>query len=84
MFAYGHYQAHQAPTAISLHPLLPQDLHILYQAQECLGWKQLYYGCLMPLWIAQLGYYHSHLNGNNYYAKIIRLIWMAIICIWKI
>jgi len=57
MLAYRLYHGWHAPTQISFHHLL-HDLQTLYKAQVHMGWKQLYYGCLTPLWIQLLNYCH--------------------------
>jgi len=83
MIAYGLYQGHQAPTHLKFFHL-PHDLHALYSAQEQLGWKQLYYGCLTPIWSELLQQYHPQINSIIYFAKIITLIWQAMLKVWKL
>jgi len=63
---------------------LPHDLCTLYCAQEGLGWKQLYYGHLTPLWIHMMNFYHPQVNGLQYFTKEISLKWQAVFQIWKI
>jgi len=83
ILAFGLYQGRQEPTTIQLHHL-PTDLNNLYSAQYQMGWKQLYYGRMTPLWHALLQLYHPHVNGNHYCTKVIQLIWQATLKIWKI
>jgi len=82
MFAYGLYHGCQAPMPISFHHL-PTDLDTLYSTQEQMGWWQLYYGCITPLWLELLQQHHPQLNSNIYLAKITALVWQAILKIWK-
>jgi len=64
---------------------IPHDLQILCNAQERLGWKQLYYGhTIRPFWIMLLGCYHPQVNWLIYFAKVVMLIWQAILNIWKL
>jgi len=63
---------------------LPHDLSELYHKQVSLGWKQLYYGHLMPLWIHLLGQYYPQINGWTYFTKVIMLIWKAVLQVWKL
>jgi len=83
ILAFRLYQGQQEPTTIQLHHLL-DDLENLYSTQDCMGWKQLYYSWLTPLWHDLLQKYHPQVNGNHYYTKILQLIWQAILKIWKI
>jgi len=48
LLAYGLYQDFQASTNLTFH-CLPHDILLLYKAQECLGWRHIYYGCLLTL-----------------------------------
>jgi len=82
MLAYGLYHGQTAPTHLSFNHL-PQDLHALYLQQERLGWKQLYYGCLTPLWLMLLQQYHPQTNSTHYFAKVTTLIWQAVLKVWK-
>jgi len=79
--AYRLYQGHQAPTSLHLHHL-PHDLAQLYQSQERLGWKQLYYGRFVIQWIPILTQYHPQLNGLHYITKIAVLIWQSVLKVW--
>jgi len=72
ILVFGLYQGHQAPMDLMFHHL-PHDLFKLYHRQESLGWKQLYYEYLMPLWIHLLGHYHPQINGWTYFTKVIML-----------
>jgi len=83
ILAFGLYQGRQEPTTIQLHHL-PQDFNNLYLAQHKMGWKQLYYGWLTPIWHELLHTYHPQVNGNHYCTKILQLIWQATLKIWKI
>jgi len=73
----------QATTHLTFHHL-PNELHALFSAQEQLGWKQLYYGCLTPLWSELLQQYHPQINSRIYLAKVITLIWQAMLRVWKL
>jgi len=83
ILAFGLYQGHQAPMDLEFHHL-PHDLTELYHRQESLGWKQLYYGHLTPLWIHLLGHYHPQINGWTYFTKVNMLIWKAVLQVWKL
>ncbi len=82
MYTYGLYQGHLAPTNLSFHHL-PTDLEELYLKQAGLGWWQLYYGCLTPLWAELIQQHHPQLNSNIYLAKSTQLVWQAMLQIWK-
>ncbi len=73
ILAFGLYQGQQEPTTIQHHDL-PDDLNELYLTQEWMGWKQLYYGWITPLWHDLLQKYHLQVNGNHYYVKILQLV----------
>jgi len=75
--------AHNAPTTIVLHHL-PHDIQALHDQQEHLGWKQLYYGWLLPQWIHVLQTHHPQINGIMYYSKCIKLIWQAVLKVWTL
>jgi len=54
------------------------------QQQEHLGWRQLYYGHVSSSWIAGIQAHHPQINGTNYYTQCIKLIWKAVLQVWKI
>jgi len=83
IIAFGLYQGRQAPTQLSFNHL-PDDIHHLYQAQERLGWKQLYYGRFSSVWIQLLEYYHPQVNGLHYLAKCVTLIWQSVLQVWAV
>jgi len=84
MFVYaGLYWGQQAYTALNFSHL-PHDLKGLYCTQEGLGWKQLYYGQLVPLWIKLMNVYHPQVNVLQYFTKATTLIWQAVLKIWQI
>jgi len=37
-----------------------------------------------PTWVATLQMHHPQINGTNYYAQCVKLIWTAVLQIWKI
>jgi len=49
---------------------LTHPLHHLYGAQCNLGWQQLYYGHLSPLWVSLHSQSHPTINGLHYYTKL--------------
>jgi len=83
LLSFGLYQCHQAPTHLTFNHL-PHGLHHLFQAQEQLGWKQIYHGCLSQLWIQLLGQYHPQVNGTHYMAKSVTLIWQLTLQVWAV
>jgi len=52
--------------------------------QAGLGWQQLYYGRLTPLWAELIQQYHPQLNSNIYLTKCTTLVWQATLQIWKL
>jgi len=81
ILAYGLYQGCQAPTQLTFHHL-PHNISNLYQSQERLGWKQLYYGQFATQWIPLLTHYHPQLNGLHYITKIVVLSWQSVLQVW--
>jgi len=73
VLAYGLYQGRQAHTNLNFSHI-PQDISKLYSQQEQLGWKQLYYGQLTPLWIRLMNQYHPQVNALQYFTKVTTLI----------
>jgi len=56
----------------------------LYQAQSTLGWQQLYYSCLSPLWLTLHNQKHPTINAIHYFTKHAILIWQVILHTWKL
>jgi len=83
LLAYGLYQGRSEPTDITFHHA-PADIKQLYQAQERLGWRQLYYGRISPLWIIGIQTHHQQVNGTHYYAQGLKLIWKAVLQVWRL
>jgi len=81
ILAYGLYQGCQAPTQLTFHHL-PHDISNLYQSQERLGWKQLYYGWFATQWIPLLTHYHPQLYGLHYITMVVVLIWQSVLQVW--
>jgi len=66
-------------------PLLPtESLQALWTEQTRLGWRQLYYGRLTPLWITLHNTSFPHNNGVHYYTKCVTLIWQTVLRQWTI
>jgi len=83
ILAFGLYQGRQAPTQLTFNHL-PHDIHHLYQAQEQLGWKQLYYGRFSLVCIQLLEHYHPQVNGLHYLAKSVTMIWQSVLQVWAV
>jgi len=63
---------------------LTEPLQTLCTVQYCLGWQQLYYGQLSPLWISLHNKSYPHINGLHYYTKCVTLIWQTVLKQWNI
>jgi len=83
MYAYGLYHGCLAPTHLTFHHL-PTDLEALYLTQAQIGWCQLYYGRLTPLWAELIQQHHPQINSNIYLTKCTTLVWQATLQIWKL
>jgi len=83
ILAFGLYQGCQASTNLTFNHL-PHDLHHLYQAQEHLKWKQIYYGHISKSWIILLGHYHPQVNGRHYLEKSVTMIWQLVHQVWAL
>jgi len=83
LLSLGLYSGRGEPTTITFQHA-PYDVIQLYQRQEQLGWRQLYYGRISPAWITGIQSYHPQTNGTLYYTRCVQLIWQATIQVWKL
>jgi len=62
----------------------PELLRKLFQAQQNIGWDQLYYGCISIQWAHQVTTdSHYKTKGEVFYSKVIGIIWSYIFDCWK-
>ncbi len=54
----------------------------IYQAQQELGWKQLYYSHMSPAWVTLQNDQYSDVNSLHYYVKVQTIIWQAVLKAW--
>jgi len=74
IFQHGLLQGWNAPSRFDLRPTLMEPLQNLYKAQSSLGWQQLYYGCLSPMWVTLHNMSHLDINSLHYYTKCVTFI----------
>jgi len=55
-------------------PHLPECFQEFYWAQQGFGWQQLYYDCLLPLWVTLINQHCPTVNGLHYSTKQVKLI----------
>jgi len=63
--------------------LYPPHFHPIYQSQQTLGWKQLYYSQLLKQWTQYLVTHHPHLDPLCTLTKMLSLMWNHLLDIWK-
>jgi len=62
----------------------PNALQALLQAQQAIGWDQLYYGRISTQWAHYLTVNSNYkLNGNVFYSQVIGLLWTYAFDCWK-
>jgi len=62
----------------------PDSLQPLFQAQQDIGWDQLYYGCISTQWAQHLTRSSQYkINGDVFYSQVIGIIWSYIFDCWK-
>jgi len=83
LLTFGLYTGWSQPTNIMLHHLL-HDIQALYDQQENLGWKQIYYGQFPHFGLMYCRPTIHRFNGVTYYTKCLTLIWQAVIKVWQI
>jgi len=64
--------------------MYPEPLRKLFQAQQHIGWDQLYYGRISIQWAHQVTTDSQYkTNGEVFYSKAIGIIWSYIFDCWK-
>jgi len=84
LFKHGLLQGRT--NSISSDPPIPisEQLQALWTEQSRLGWQQLYYGRIAPLWISLHNKSYPHINGLHYYTKCVTFIWQTVLKQWNI
>jgi len=63
----------------------PEELKPLFEEQHCIGWEQLFYGCISKSWAYYVDHSsHYKTNGTIFYSQLIANIWKYILSIWTI
>jgi len=83
LLAHSLYTGQNEHHNITFHHL-PQDIQALYDQQQWLSWKQLYYGRFLPQWIKVMQLHHPQINGVTYYLQCLTFIWTAVIKVWRL
>jgi len=64
---------------------LPQPLHSSLKTQTCLGWRQLYQGCVAASWAQAIDNLHLHMapSGTQVMINVIRIVWTYVLEVWQ-
>ncbi len=62
----------------------PEEFKLLFQAQQSIGWDQLYYGRISSKWAQYITTSSQYrINGTVFYTQAIGIIWNYIFDCWK-
>jgi len=61
----------------------PPPMHPIFNNQQNIGWKQLYYGRISKQWTQFLNDTQPEVDATKFYSKVIALIWTHVLKLWS-
>jgi len=63
--------------------LYPEEYHPIFNSQNNIGWKQIYYGRISKQWMHYLSMNQPNLDPIQFCAKLLHQVWAYIIELWN-
>jgi len=70
-------------TAVHTINLYPAEYHPIFDSQQQIGWKQIYYGQISKQWTHHLTMHQPEINPIQFYAKLLHQVWTYVLELWS-